>query len=304
MIRKLFLVVTAVIIAATNGRSFAAGTADAVTSRTNVVYGTADGQDLLMDVLFPPTDMSTSTPAPRAAIIFVHGGGWAGGDKKDFNRIATELVGRGFVGFNVNYRLVKPNANKWPAQIDDCQLAVRWIRAHAVQYNIDPDSLGAMGGSAGGHLVSLLGTTDTRTTESVEFPDWSSRVNCVVDLFGPSDLTEDFPTTGIIGNVQQIVENLFGKPMAEVKEIAREASPITHVANAVPFLIFQGDKDTIVLPPQSTRFHAALQKAGKDSKLVMMKDVGHNINTMKMDEFYAECVAFYRKNLKAAGGGR
>ncbi|MCA1596841.1 MAG: alpha/beta hydrolase, partial [Chloroflexi bacterium] len=148
----------------------------------DVQYGEAGGQKLLLDVYVP-----WGPSMDRPAILFIHGGSWMGGDKGDYHSFALKMASRGYVGFAVNYRLANKWGNKWPAQIDDVQRAVRWVRAHARQYGVDPDRVGAIGESAGGHLVAMLGVTDTWNNSDPALAGYSSRVNCVVDLFGPTD---------------------------------------------------------------------------------------------------------------------
>ena len=206
-----------------------------IASKTDIVYGEAGGQKLLMDVFMPAEE----TTAPRPAILFVHGGGWAWGQKGDFRARARRFAGYGFVCFSADYRLVKPGGvNTHPAQIDDVQLAVRWIREHGAEYGADPHRVAAWGASAGGHLVSLLGTTDTRES-SVPLARHSSRPDCVIDEFGPSDLTAEFPTSATLGlNVQQLVDQMLGRPAKSDPELAKQVSPIYHVdSRSTPFLI-------------------------------------------------------------------
>ena len=279
--------------------SAAPGT-DAVTTRPGICYREAGGAKLVMDVFLPPADLQSTAPKGRAAVLLIHGGGWAGGDRSTCYDAARWFAARGFVCFAAQYRLVKPTADKWPAQLDDVQAAVRWIREHAAEYNVNPAAIGAAGNSAGSHLVSLLGLCDTRDTATAQFPKQSSRVTCVVDLFGPSDLTARFPTTGPYGiSVQKLVDDFLGKPAVEAPEIARDASPINHITPAaVPFLIIHGDQDSVVPPDQSARFHEALKKAGVDSTLIWMKGENHGLRPENLELYLRESLAFFRKHLQ------
>src|SRR5262245_47977315 len=119
----------------------------------DIVYGRPNGKPLRLDVY------RSAQPADklRPAIILVHGGGWIYGDKREMRPPAEQLAKQGFVAFSAGYRLASGPKNTWPAQLDDVQRAVRWVRANAVQYGVDPDRLGAVGESAGGHLVTFLG---------------------------------------------------------------------------------------------------------------------------------------------------
>ena len=237
------------------------------------MYGEAGGQPLLMDAFMP----SPHGDAPRPAVMFVHGGGWAAARKEDLLPHALRFAREGFVCFSVDYRLVKPGGiNTHPAQIDDVQLAMRWIREHAGEFGADPKRLAAWGDSAGGHLVALLATTDTRNT-SAPLQHESSRAACVVDLYGPTDLTADFPTSGPFDtNVQQLVDNLLGAPAKSVPDLAREASPIYRAdATASPILIVQGTHDALVPREQSDRFHARLSELGVDSEYLVVEGANH-----------------------------
>ncbi len=154
----------------------------------DVTYCTVGDVALKMDVYTPDTMTN-----PAAAVIYVHGGGWTDGDKASGgSREIREMLARGYLVFAINYRLAPEY--KFPAQIQDVKCAVRHLRANVAVYNLDPDRIGAWGNSAGGHLVSLLGVTDASAgfEGSGGYADQSSRVQAVVDGYGPADLTQDF----------------------------------------------------------------------------------------------------------------
>ena len=252
---------------------------NAVSVEKDVVYGQVGEHKLLLDVY--RTGAVTADQPLKPALIAVHGGGWRGGSKNDFAPLCRQAAGYGYVAFSVNYRLVKPNANKFPAQIDDVQRAVRWVRANAGKYGVDPNRIGALGASAGGHLVALLGTTDTRDNSDPELALYSSRVNAVVDLFGPSDLTAEalknqWPTEGMMQVALNLVRDFIGKTPEEAPELYRQASPVAFVdKKTVPFLIFHGTADPLVPLDQSQRLHKRLQEAGIESQLVTFEGEGH-----------------------------
>lgn len=235
-----------------------------VTVHTNVAYGPG----LLLDVYLPPAKYHR----PRAGVLEIHGGGWQGGDKDNpaDTAVSQALARNGYVVFCIDYRLVKrptngyPAKNSYPAALDDCQRAVRWVRCHAEEYGVDPKRIGAAGGSAGGHLAAMLGTRDTRDNSDPALAAYSSRVQAVVDFFGPADLTQPFPTKPF--NVQAIVDSFVGTTNIERQ---REASPIFGIdAQTPPFLILQGAADLLVPPEQSRELNAALKKAGRDSTYI------------------------------------
>jgi acetyl esterase/lipase len=259
----------------------------------NVVYGTSGGTELLLDVVSP-----AGAGVNRPALLLIHGGGWAAGNKQSMRPWATRFAGSGFVCFAVGYRLVKPNANKYPAQIDDVQRAVRWVRHNAAKYGIDPKNIGAIGASAGGHLVALLGTRETRDKGSDDLSAYSSKVQAVVDVFGPSDFTVAVDE-GISAAAIGIVANFLGKLPAEAPDLYKEASPVHHVTgDDAPFLIFHGTIDPLVPIAQSRILHKALTAAGVKSKLIEFEGEGHGLNKPANNETLAtESITFLRKEL-------
>lgn len=266
--------------------------------QTDVPYAkTSDGQSLRMDVFQPQRSADAS---PRAAVLMIHGGGWAGGDKKDFHPLGKGLAHLGYVAFAVQYRLTSNPKNIWPSQLDDVQLAIRWIRSHAAIYGVDPARIGAIGMSAGGHLAACLGTLDTRDPINAPYGDHSSRVQCVVNVCGPVILTEDLSTKVRQGAaVNNLVKNLLGGTAAERADAARQASPLLHVdSKSAPFLILHGRQDDIVPVEHSERLHAALRKADINARLVVFDDEGHNFSKPETQErFIQETITFFQQEL-------
>lgn len=228
---------------------------------------------------------------PLPVILFVHGGGWQRGDKT--NTPARVFATRGFAVAAMNYRFSQHAT--FPAQIQDCKAAVRWLRANAKKYSLDADHIGAWGGSAGGHLVALLGTT--AGVKEFEGPggnlDQSSAVQAVVDWYGPTD----FLTVG----VKDTRSKLLGGDAQALPEKAKKASPMTYVSrDAAPFLIMHGDEDQTVPIAQSETFAAALKQAGADVTFVVLKGGKHggalftNAENLKLIE------GFFARHLKPA----
>jgi len=233
----------------------------------DVTYCTADGVQLKMDIYYPGIDEK-----PQPVLVYVHGGGWTKGDKGAGagSLDIRELAKRGYFVAAINYRLAPQY--KFPAQIEDVKCAVRFLRASASMYGIDAERIGAWGGSAGGHLVSLLGVTDTSAglEGSGGYADESSRVQAVVDLFGPADLTQVFS-----GANPQILQQVFGVVGSDA-EILRRASPVTYVtSDDPPFLIMHGEKDTLVPLSQSQELYDVLVAAHVPATLVVVKNAGH-----------------------------
>jgi acetyl esterase/lipase len=212
---------------------------DAIEQERDVVYGEADGQELLLDIARPP-----ARDTPRAAVLLFHGGAWMVGTagRESMAQPAMALAEDGYVAFNVEYRLTGDPAgdHRWPAQLDDVQRAVRWVRANADRYGVDPDRVGAYGHSAGGHLAALLGVRETRDTSDPELAAYSSRVAGVVTIAGHLDLSIPYPGQF---DRQSLVALLGGTP-DEIPEAYLDASPITWVdEESAPFLVIHGGAD-------------------------------------------------------------
>jgi len=237
----------------------------------DIVYATMDGHELKLDIAYPKANKGKIP-----AIMDIHGGGWVLGDKNP-NEAVTYAI-NGFVGISIQYRL--STVAKFPAAVQDCKAAVRWVRANAQKYGIDPDKIGVMGESAGGHLVSLIGTSggDPYLEGSGPYPEYSSKVQAVVDNFGPIDLMTQKDTPSPMDPDPTIgpVAGWLGKPPQQVPELVKKANPLTYLdPGDPPILIIHGENDSLVPIAQSELFYDALTKAGVKSKLVSVKNAGH-----------------------------
>lgn len=239
-----------------------------------VTYCSPNNIPQLMDIYTP--DWSATSP-PMPLVEMVHGGGWTGGSKGTINTIqpvpevSTTMLGllaHGFVVTSINYRLAP--RYKFPANIEDVKCSIRYLRAHSAQYHINPDRIGLMGASAGGHLVSLAGLAGPRAGWDVgQYTDQSSTVQAVIDMFGP-----EYIASGI-GNVAIGDPAIFGSN----PQMLHRASPPTYIAakpdTDPPFLIIQGDKDVTVPPYHSLRFYNQLLDAEQPAILQMVQNAGH-----------------------------
>ncbi len=236
------------------------------TVERDVTYCTTDGVALKMDVYYP-----NAANGSWPVVMYVHGGGWVSGNKSAGAGMEDRpaLTAAGFLVVSINYRLAPEY--QFPAMIEDVKCAVRSLRAHADEYNLDPQRVGAYGGSAGGHLVSLLGTSDASAGWEVgETLDQSSRVQAVVDMFGPSDLA----VPGFIAQSDNGGVTFGVTQDGDPRLVA--ASPVTYITpDDPPFLILQGDADTVVPPEQSQEFYDRLTATGVEATLVMVKNAGH-----------------------------
>jgi acetyl esterase/lipase len=175
---------------------------------------------------------------------------------------------------SIDYRLT--DVAPFPAQIHDCKAAIRFLRAHAKEYSIDPSRVGVWGASAGGHLVALLGTSGGVKKLDGDFCNTkqSSRVQAVCDFFGPTDLTAW--NSKLPDKLQQALDAFLGGPAKDKAGVARAASPTTYINRGdAPTLIVHGDEDPLVPISQSELFYQDLKKAGVDATYVRVKGAGH-----------------------------
>lgn len=238
--------------------------------------------------LFLPKARKGDKPLP--VIVFIHGGGWRGGDKSGGIGHVGRFVESGeYAGASIGYRLT--NEAQWPAQIHDCKAAIRWIKAHAKEYNLDATKIGVWGTSAGGHLVSFLGTSgDVKELEGTlgKHLDQNSSVTCVMNFFGPENFLSMVRQPSTMdrtkgGDYPEAL--LLGGPVQEKEDAAKEASPVTHVSKGdAPFFTAHGTKDPLVPFAQAQEIHAALQKAGVPSLLQEMTNGGHGFRSPILDE--------------------
>ena len=231
----------------------------------DLVYKTVNGTVLRLD-LYCPENVS----GPLPVIVWIHGGGWRNGGKRKCPAVA--LVPDGYAVASIDYRL--SSIAPFPAQIEDCKAAVRWLRANAATYHLDPDRIGAWGMSAGGHLAALLGTSGgvPNLEGSGDNTQYSSRVQAVCDVAGPADLTA---LTNVGPKRMFAIETLLGGPLEQDQAKAIAASPIHYVSkDDPPFLIVHGEGDRVIPVEQSQRFYEALRKAGVNATLKILP-VGH-----------------------------
>jgi acetyl esterase/lipase len=242
---------------------------DTVEVTRNVEYCQGGGHPLLLDVYRPKE--RAAVPAP--AMLWIHGGGWRAGDKEPAP-LALQLATRGFVTASANYRL--SGEAPFPAAIEDCKCAVRFLRANAARYGIDPARIGVAGGSAGGHLALLVGTADESAglEGTGGWKGVSSRVAAVLSWFGPADFSvghEAFEK----GRGPSIAAFL-GGALNEKPENYRRASPVTWVSkDDPPLLLIHGNADSTVPFDQSIRMEKAYRKAGLAVELIKVENAEH-----------------------------
>jgi acetyl esterase/lipase len=263
-----------------------------------VAYARVGGKVLLLDLYLPE-----HAEGPLPAIVWVHGGAFRAGSKEDAP--AARMVGRGYAVASINYRLSQEAI--FPAQVHDCKAAVRWLRAKAGRYGLDPGRIAAWGASAGGHLAAMLGTTgEVKELEGEgEHLEYTSRVQAVCDFFGPSDFLRmnDVPGTMDHDAADSPESQLIGGPIRDnVAKVAR-ANPISYVTGqAPPFLIVHGDRDLTVLINQSELLYEALEEAGVDVTFHVVRGAGHGFHgatAEQVAEIDRMVDAFFDRCLKA-----
>jgi acetyl esterase/lipase len=259
-------------------------------------YGRVGTRRLLLDLYLPE---NTAAPGPLPVIVGIHGGGWAGGSKEGSQGVRQS--GRGYAVACIGYRL--SGEAIFPAQIEDCKAAVRWLRANAGKYNLDPNHIGATGHSAGGHLASLLGTSgDVREFDqggdNREFP---SRVQAVCALSGPTDFLQmdahAVPDAPFKHNDARSPESrLVGGPIQQNQDKVARANPITYVSkDCPPFLLIHGGEDPLVPAHQAELLAEALGKAGVEVKVHLVPGAGHGVGGREVNELID---AFFDRHLQ------
>ncbi|MCX7011927.1 MAG: alpha/beta hydrolase [Candidatus Sumerlaeota bacterium] len=268
--------------------------ADLVLER-DLTYGEGpNAQYQTLDILY-----HKDTSKRRPAIVMVHGGGFRGGDKATFLDRVAYFGKLGYVTMTINYRLT--GVAPFPAQVEDCKQAVRWLRANAAKYGVDPEHIGALGGSAGAHLAAMLALVPKSAGLEGDGPyqDQSSRVQAAVPISGAFDFRPDsIRRTGMQVDDVALVPFL-GGTADEKPDLAAKASPITYIAkDEPPLLIIHGTADKRIDVRQAEEFGEALKKIGADYELVIMEGAGHVPNIPSMPEYEAKVEAFFAKNLK------
>jgi len=260
--------------------------------RKNLAY--REGHDRWkLDVYLP------SSPSPkggRPGLVFVHGGGWKSGskDRGQWVSLPSSYAAKGYVCISVNYRLTGDGGG-FPQCVHDVQNAVRWFRANASDFGLDPNRIGAYGNSAGAHLVSMLGLAGAEANLEGDGPhlDQSSLVAAVCASATPSNFLswkgEPFPNRGLLEGPEESIEKR-----------RSDASPISHVSReAPPFLLIHAQDDTVVPFPQGKILEEKLKAAGaKDVTLMSFKNGGHGVFSSKKDQTHPAMEAFFTKALK------
>lgn len=266
-----------------------------------ITYGKGGEVELKLDLARPEGE------GPFPAIVFIHGGGWYQGNRIGYLGQIQEAAKRGYVAATISYRLMKFDKTKkgtttanpiFPAQIHDVKAAIRWVRANAKKYHVDPDRIGVTGGSAGGHLSLLIGLTDDDDKLEGEggHPRQSSRVQAVVNVFGPTEMASGHNTS----SVAWIFRLFMGGTPDETPDTYKAASPVTYVSkDDPPVLTLQGDKDTLVPVAQATLLDKKMKAVGASHTLMILKGQGHGFGGPARQKSQKAMWEFFEKHLKA-----
>lgn len=279
-----FTLLFLVIVASASG-------AEEVIFEKDIEYANPDGQHLQLN-LARPAQIEGRAPA----ILCIHGGGFRAGKREGWDERCRKLAERGYVAATVTYRLAPKY--QFPAAIYDVKAAVRWLRANADKYRIDPERIGVVGDSAGGHLVQFLGVTGGVAQFEGEGgnPEFSSRVNCVVNYYGPSDLTRSY---GKSVDAAEVLPLWLGGDATQERRRHILASPLYWVTpEAAPTLLLHGTEDKYVAFEQAEWIHDRLKAAEVEVEILKLDGAGHGFRGADAERAEGAMFEFFDRQLK------
>ncbi len=266
---------------------------DTVTFERGIEYTNPDDQHLQLNLARPKTGTG-----PFPAVICIHGGGFRAGSREGYNKLCLTLAQNGYVSATISYRLAPKF--QFPAAIHDTKAAVRWLRANAAKYNVDPARIGVTGGSAGGHLVQFLGVTEgVKQFEGTGGnPEQSSAVTCVVNYYGPSDFLQSY---GKSVDAHEVLPLWFGGNLETQRHKHILGSPLNWVTPAAaPTLIVHGTEDKYVAHEQGVWMADRLKASGVEVQLLTLHGAGHGFKGDDIAKAEQAMLAFFAKHLKPA----
>jgi acetyl esterase/lipase len=263
---------------------------DGVIFESGIEYSNPDGQHLQLDLARPKGE------GPFPAVICIHGGGFRAGSRTGYDSLCLKLAANGYVAATVTYRLAPKY--QFPAAVHDVKAAVRWLRASAATYHVNPHRIGVTGGSAGGHLAQFLGVTGgvARFEGDGGHADQSSRVACVVNFYGPSDFTKSY---GKSVDAAQVLPLFLGGDLEHARRRHVEASPLYWVTpDAAPTLCIHGTEDKYVAHEQAVWLIDKLKASGVEADLLTLEGAGHGFKGADAARADTAMLEFFARHLK------
>ncbi len=264
---------------------------DSVIWETGVEYSNPEDEHLQLNIARPKAGAG-----PFPTVLCIHGGGFRAGKRDSYDALCVKLAERGYVAATMTYRLAPKH--KFPAAVHDTKAAVRWLRANAATYKINPDKIGVTGGSAGGHLAQFLGVTaDVPQFEGKGGnPAQSSRVNCVVNVYGPSDFTKSY---GKSVDAHEVLPLWLGGNLETARVIHIQSSPLYWVTpNAAPTLCIHGTEDKYVAHEQAVWLIDKLKAATVEAELLTLEGAGHGFKGADAEKAEKALFEYFDKHLK------
>jgi acetyl esterase/lipase len=270
--------------------TYSAVSAGEIVFEQDIEYANPGGQHLQLNLARPK-----EAKGPSPAVLCIHGGGFRAGKREGWDARCKQLAERGFVAATVTYRLAPKY--QFPAAVHDVKAAVRWLRANADKYQIDPERIGVVGDSAGGHLAQFLGVTaGVKEFEGEGNPKQSSAVTCVVNYYGPSDFTKSY---GKSVDAAEVLPLWLGGDDAKEHHRHVLASPLNWVTpHAAPTLLLHGTEDKYVAHEQAVWMHDRLKAADVDVTLLTLQGAGHGFKDDDAKRAEEAMFAFFAKHLQ------
>lgn len=264
---------------------------DSVIWEAGIEYSNPDDEHLQLNLARPKTG-----DGPFPTVLCIHGGGFRAGKRESYDALCVKLAERGYVAVTMTYRLAPKH--KFPAAVHDTKAAVRWLRANAATYKINPDKIGVTGGSAGGHLAQFLGVTANvpQFEGKGGNPTQSSRVSCVVNVYGPSDFTKSY---GKSVDAHEVLPLWLGGNLETARAIHIQSSPLYWVTpNAAPTLCIHGTEDKYVAHEQAVWLIDKLKAATVEAELLTLEGAGHGFKGADAEKSEKALFEYFDKQLK------
>jgi acetyl esterase/lipase len=279
-----------VLLGLCNAQSAELSVPDDVIFERGVEYARPEDQHLQLDIARPKTS-SGSLPA----VLCIHGGGFRAGTREGYDKLCLTLAQHGFVAATMTYRLAP--RFQFPAAVHDSKAAVRWLRANAAKYKLDPKRIGVTGGSAGGHLAQFLGVTaNVREFEGDQNPGFPSTVSCVVNVYGPSDFTKSY---GKSVDAHEVLPLWLGGNLETARLRHIQSSPLNWVTpDAAPTLLIHGTEDKYVAYEQALWMRDRLTACGVEVQLLTLDGAGHGFKGADAEKADQALLAFFESHLK------